>query len=151
MKRTTALLLAFALALGVVHAATGNGDPATVTNAAYQTALKHFGFSPKTLRPQLPYLSPDLYAALLKKANLPTPAGDAPDIEGEVLFNAQDVPTKWEVGTASVNGVTAVVPVSLSWDSEKRRYLVHLAQIKGNWKITDIDYGKDGKLMDLLK
>jgi len=126
-------------------------DPRAVTKAAYVTAMEHFGFSADTVRHEKPYLAPDLYVALMKKANQPVPKGDAPDIEGDVLFNAQDVPDEYGVWPASIQGSEAEVPVSLRWGKEKRRYTVHLAQINGAWKITDIDYGKDGKLSDLLK
>lgn len=151
MKRIGAVLLGFMTMLCVVRAETGAGDPAAVTKAAYQADMKHFGFDADTLRTDKPYLTPDLYAKLSKKASQPVAKGDAPDIEGDVLFDAQDVPDKYEVGSASINGAKAKVPVSLRWGNEKRRYLVQLVQMNGAWKISEIDYGKDGKLSDLLK
>jgi len=149
MKRIASLLLAFALLPGLTRADTN--EPAAVTKAAYQTALAHFGFSADILRHQKPYLAPDLYRALLKKANQPVPKGDAPDIEGDVILNAQDIPDKYEVGPATLSGPKAEVPVQLRWGTEKRHYVVHLTQIDHTWKITDIDYGKDSKLSDLIK
>jgi hypothetical protein len=147
MGRITGLLLALAITVSTVRA----DEPAAVTKTAYQTAMAHFGFTPDTVQRERPYLTPDLYAALIKKANQPVAKGDAPDIEGDVFLNAQDVPDKFEVGKASVDGLKADVPVSLRWGTEKRRYVVHLVQLKGGWKIADVDYGKDGKLTDLLK
>ncbi len=151
MKQIAVLLIAWAAASGMVLADTGPSDPRTVTKEAYATALQHFGFSPEIVRAQKPYLAPALYAALLKKANQPVPKGDAPDVEGDLLFDSQDQPDRFGVWPAAIGGNKATVPVTLAWGSEKRRYVVQLVQIDGAWKITDIDYGKDGKLTDLLK
>src|ERR1700743_2913500 len=129
MKRFTGLLLGLIVMLGNLRAETSADSPVAVTKAAYQTGIAHFGFSPEILRHQKPYLAPDVYAALMKKANQPVAKGDAPDIEGDVILNAQDKPDKYEVGHAYVEGIKGPVPVSLTWGSEKRRYLVHLAQI----------------------
>lgn len=145
-----ALLLALAL-VPTLRAAPGSGDPAAVTKAAFHTAMTHFGFTPETLKIEKPNFAPDLYAALLRKANQPVPKGDAPDIEGDVLLNSQDLPDKYEVGSASIDGLKAEVPVSLRWGAEKRHYIVRLFQTKVGWKITDVDFGKDGKLTDLLR
>ncbi len=153
MKQIATLLLTLAILPLTLRAAPPVDDPAAVTKAAYKTAMAHFGFDAEIIRHQKPYLAPDLYAALLKKANQPTPKGDAPDIEGDVILNAQDIPDKYLVGPATITGTHATVPVDLNWGTEKRHYLVHLAQQKPSapWKITDIDYDKDGKLSDLLK
>ncbi len=156
MKRIAPLLLALAIMTGILRAQAGASDPAAVTKAAYQTAMAHFGFTPDTVRHEKPYLTPELYAALLKKANQPVAQGDAPDIEGDVLLNAQDPPDKFEVSRYSsagnAGGGKANVPVTLFWGKEQRRYIVRLTQINRAWKITDVDYGgKDGKLSDLLK
>ena len=152
MKRIGTLLLVLSLSLGAVRANIMMEDPVEVTKAAYRTALAHFGFSPELLRYQKPYLDSDVYSELMKKANQPVAKGDAPDIEGDVFFNAQDVPDKYEVGHATISGAKAEVPVSLVWGNDKRRYVVHLVKAEyDTWQITDIDYGKDGKLSDLLK
>jgi hypothetical protein len=145
---TLALVIVFS---SVASAADDASGPAAVTRAAYRTALAHFGFDPAAVKAQQGRLTPDLYARLLKKANQPTPPGDAPDIEGDVFLDSQDVPTKWEVGEAAVDGTKAKVRVTLQWDKEKRHYSVLLAQVDGAWKIYDIVYGTDGKLTDLLK
>jgi hypothetical protein len=151
MKRIGALVLAGLMMSCVGRAETSAGDPAEVTKAAYQVDLKHFGFDADTVRADKPYLAPDLYAALMKKAHQPVAKGDAPDIEGDVLFDAQDVPDKYEVGVATIRGPIAEVPASFYYGKEKRHFTVHLVQFKDGWKISDIDYGKDGKLSDLLK
>ncbi len=144
-------MVGLAMMMCVVRAETTGSGPAEVTKAAYQVDLKHFGFDADTLRADKPYLTTDLYAKLLKKANQPVAKGDAPDIEGDVLFDAQDVPDKYEVGSASINGTKAEVPILLRYGNEKRHFVVRLVQINGAWKIAEVDYGKDGKLSDLLK
>jgi hypothetical protein len=143
-----ALLL---VSLSALRAATADSDtPATVVKALYRSSLDHFGFSPESVKAAKPFVTPDLYARMLKKVNEPTPKGDAPDIEGDLFLNAQDVPTKWEVGDSSITAAKAEVKVNLHWDSEKRQYTVLLKQVDGAWKVYDVDYGKDGKLSDLL-
>jgi hypothetical protein len=149
-SRLPVLALLIALASNV-SAADEAGGPAAVTKATYRTALDHFGFDPAAVKAQQDHLTLDLYGRLLKKANEPTSPGDAPDIDGDVFLDSQDVPTKWEVGEATVEGTKAKVKVTLEWDKEKRHYSVLLAQINGAWKIYDIVYDKDGTLTDLLK
>ena len=144
-------LLGSLASVSVVRASSGANSPAAVVQALYKLDLKHFGFDAATVKVDQPYLAPDLYARLLKKANQPVAPGDAPDIEGDVIFNAQDKPTKYTVGKASINQATARVGVDLVWDSDKRHYSVLLQQVGGAWKVIDIDFGKDGKLSDQLK
>ena len=153
MKRLSTLLFAFSVAI-CFRAEADSSTPEAVTKAAYHTEFEHFGFSADTIRHEKPYLTPELYVALLAKANQPVAKGDAPDIEGDVLFDAQDVPEKYQVGYSYdgyANPGKADVPVQLRFGGKERLYHVHLIQINGAWKITDIDYGKDGKLTDLLK
>jgi hypothetical protein len=134
-----------------VSAAGETSGPAAVTKAAYRTAMAHFGFDQASVKLQQDRLTLDLYGRLLKKINEPVPQGDAPDIEGDVFLDCQDVPTQYEVGEAAIDGTKAKVKVTLHWDKEKREYSVLLTQINGAWKIYDIVYGKDGTLSDLLK
>lgn len=131
--------------------APGGNDPAAVVRELYKVDLKHFGFDAAILKIDRPYLAPALYFGLLKQANKPVAPGDAPDIEGDVIFNAQELPTHYVVGKSTIDQGSAKVGVDLEWDKDKRHYTVHLQQFNGAWKVTDIDYGKDGKLTDLLK
>jgi len=150
MKRIAAVLLGLAVMTWIVRA----DDPAAVTRAAYDMDMAHFGFDANTVLAEKTYLTPELYAKLMKKAKQPVAKGDAPDIEGDVLFNAQDVPDKYVVGYASGDYAStgkASVPVQLRFGHEERLYHVHLVRLNGSWRIADVDYGKDGKLSDLLK
>jgi hypothetical protein len=122
-----------------------------VVQALYQTAFTHFGFDTDTVKAAKPWLTPGLYARLWKKANEPVPKGDAPDIEGDVFLDSQEPPTKFEVGDSSVHENKATVGVSVFLAGEKRHFNVLLERVDGAWKVSDVDYGQDGKLTDLLK
>ena len=145
-----AALLLTSIAMLRVVSAPATDNPATVARALYRSSLDHFGFSPESVKLDKAWVTPDLYARMWKKVNVPTPKGDAPDIEGDLFLNAQDVPTKMELGDSSIIGTKAKVIVTVHWDSEKRQYTVLLKQVEGAWKVYDVDYGKDGKLTDLL-
>jgi hypothetical protein len=145
------VLLAASLLSTLPARAADDGGPAGVVQALYQSALKNFGFDPDTVKVAKPWLTPGLYARLWKKANEPVPEGDAPDIEGDVFLDAQDLPTRFDVEPAVVHEDRATVGVRVYFSGEKRHYTVLLDKIAGAWKVSDVDYGPDGKLTDLLK
>ncbi len=150
---TLVMLESIALLSGA-RAASETDSPAAVVQALYHSAFIHFGFTPDTVKSNRQWLMPELYSRLLKKVNEPTPKGDAPDIEGDVFLDCQDPPDKFVVGKASIDQTKAKVEVTLTWpggSGEKRHSSALLKQIDGAWKVYDIDYGKDGKLTDLLK
>jgi hypothetical protein len=144
------LLPAFVLSQNV-SAAPATDSPAEVTNKLLHTALKHFGLDTDNLKFEKQWLTPDLYARLVKKANQPVAKGDAPDIEGDVFLNSQEDPTGIVIGKADIDHDKATVEVTLKFDTEKTKYDVLLMQVNGAWKVYDVDYMKDGKLTDLLK
>jgi len=146
------------LSLGLVSPATADpapspGSPAAVVQALYRACIDHStGFDVESMKLAKPYLAPDLYARILKKLNQPTPKGDAPDIDGDIFLDAQDLPTSFSLGqNVGMGPGEASVEVILKWSNETRHYTVSLVQIDGAWKITDIKYDKDGTLLDLLK
>jgi hypothetical protein len=128
--------------------------PDAVVQALYQSSLDHFGFSPESVKLSKPWVTPDLYARLWKKVNEPQPKDAAPDIEGDLFMDCQEPPTKFEIGKVSPADTKAKiveVGVTLFFAGDKRHYTVQMEQIGGAWKVSDVDYGKDGKLTDLLK
>ncbi len=143
------------MALGSEARAAGDAErPEVVVQGLYRSALEHFGFSPDTVKACQPWVTPELYARLWKKVNEPVPKGDAPDIEGDVFLDSQDPPIKFGVGQAAINSTKAQVGVMLIWpgaSGERRQVSVLLKRIDGAWKVDDVNYGKDGKLSDLLK
>ena len=155
MNRFGFAILLFAT-LGLVSRAAADpapdpGSPAGVVQALYHSDLDHFGFDAASVKSSKPWVAPDLYARMLKKVNQPTPKGDAPDIEGDLFFDAQDTPTSFNVGKVTLADTKAQVEVNMKWDAEKRTYTVLLQKIDGSWKVTDVNYGKDGRLSELLK
>jgi hypothetical protein len=54
------------------------------------------------------------------------------------------------VEPAVIHGGKATVEVRIYFDEEKRLCTVLLDKTDGGWKVSDVDYGKDGKLTDLL-
>jgi hypothetical protein len=130
--------------------ATPPSTPSGVVEIVYRTSLDHFGFDVENVKRLKPWIAPELYARMWKKVNEPTPPGDAPDIEGDLFLNCQDLPTRMTFGTASVDHDKASMEVHLFFDSEERTCSVKLEELHGAWKIRDVDFGKDGKLTDLL-
>jgi len=144
------VLLLSAATLQVARAAS-ESDPAAVVRALYKLDIKNVGFDGDYIKSERPYLAPDLYARIEKALNKPVAPGDEGSIDEDLILGAQDTPTKYSVGQATIDHDTAEVPVDLAWDSDKLHYTVFLKQFDGAWKVTEIDYGKNGKLTDLLK
>jgi len=144
------LLLIMLASLLPMAAAPAGDSPDAVVQALYHSSMKNFGFSPEAVKATKPWVTPELYKRMWKKVNQPVPKGDAPDIEGDLFLNCQDAPTKVTVGKATINGAKAQVEVAVAFGDEKRKYTVLLEQIDGTWKVSNVDYGKDGKLTDLL-
>lgn len=148
-------LVTFILLVGITspsgHAAPAENDPSTVTKELYAVAARNLGFDVDIVKAEKPWLTPDLYSRMMKKAMQPVPKGDAPDIEGDLFFNSQEMPTKYEIGHATIDQSTAKVPVTIHIGLGKYTVTVHLTQMNETWLVDDVDYGKDGKLTDLLK
>jgi hypothetical protein len=126
-------------------------DAAATVQALYHHATIHFGFDPDIVKSAKPWLTPELYTRLWKKANAPVPKGDAPDIEGDVFLDSHEPPDRFIVLEAAVDAAKATVGITLVYSGEERHYTVMLNKLDGAWKVSDIDYGQDGKLTDLLK
>ncbi len=146
----TVLLAAFAF-LSLPAKAAAADDPTATVRALYHYAQAHFGFDLDSLKGEKPWLAPAFYARLWKKANEPVAKGDAPDIEGDVFLNSQEPLDQVFVHKSEIHGETAKVIVDTILPGEKRHVTVLLEKIEGAWKVTDVDYGPDGKLSDLLK
>jgi hypothetical protein len=128
-------------------------SPEAVTQGLYHHVMKNPGLSVDIIKGTRPWLTPDLYAKLLKKAKVPTQPGDAGAIDCDVFLSAQDIPIKLDFSKASIDGAKAKVSVDLTWSADdKRHYVVLLTQVQGAWKVSDVEYdNKEGNLTDLLK
>ena len=145
----TLLLMASDSLLPVV-ADPATNSPDAVVRALFHSSVNHFGFSPESVKLDKFWVTPELYRRMWKKVNEPVPKGDAPDIEGDLFLGSQEPPTKFEVGLPSIDQAKAKVGVVVTWPGEKRHYIVSLEQVDGAWKVSDVHYGKDGNLTDLL-
>ena len=130
-----------------------NSTPNAVVRALYRHSLDHFSFDRESVRAVKPWVTPGLYARLLKKVNTPQPKDEAPDIEGDVFLDAQEAPTGFKVdpGTIIIDETQAQVGVSLEWPGDKRHYTVFLQHLNGVWKVSEVQFEKDGRLTDLLR
>jgi hypothetical protein len=145
-------LLLTSVSIPRVVAAPPADSPGTVVQDLYRSSLTHFtGFSPDSVKLTKPWVTPKLYARLLKKASEPQAKDAAPDIEGDIFLDSQEPPTRFEIGQNSVNQTKASVDVVLFWAHETRHYVVQLKLVDGAWKVADVNFGKDGKLTDLLQ
>ena len=154
--RCALTLLCFALLGFTSHVAAdpapSSGSPAAVVQALYSACLDHStGFNAESVKLAKSFLTPDLYARILKKLNQPTPKDEAPDIEGDIFLDAQEFPKSFVIDETSIQNDRAWVRVALRWPEEERHYWVHLQQIDDAWKVWDVKYGKDGTLRNLLK
>ena len=122
--------------------------PEAVTDALYDTAYQHFGFSPDTLWYTQPYLSNKLYGRLWFKVNQPSLGN-----QNDVFFCSPMHPSSYELGKVITTGGKSRVEVTVYWMNSKalkRRIWVYLKQIDGAWKVEDLDYGDVGKLSNYL-
>lgn len=63
-------------------------------------------------------------------------------IDGDPLYNGQDLKIrKLVIGTATVKGPTASVPVTFTNYGKKNKLTFSLKKVGTAWKIDDIDYG----------
>ena len=148
-----ALFLVGVVALIQNVSAASSDSPEAVTQALYHYAMKNPGFAVDTVQGSRPWVTPELYAKLLKKAKIPTQPGDPGAIDCDVFLSAQDIPIKLEFGKASIDGAKAKVSVDLTWSAnDKRHFVAILIQVHGAWKVSDVEYdNKEGNLTDLLK
>ncbi len=153
--KTATLYLAVLLSLLTIPAfaaITAGPDPALTVQLFYAYHLKHdMGFAAPEIKARKAWLSPKLYALIIKVLNKPVPKGDAPDIDGDIFTDSQDTPTSFQVGKATVEKETAKVDVTFIWSGEKRHVTVILSQVEKTWLITDIDYGAHRSLTKELQ
>ena len=90
-------------------------------------------------------------AGLIWKDLTETPEGEVGHIDGDPLFNAQDMKiTKFAVGAASVEGDAATVPVTFMNFDQKVKITFRLVKTDAGWKISDIVYGDGSGFAKIL-
>jgi hypothetical protein len=90
-------------------------------------------------------------AGLIWKDLTETPEGEVGHIDGDLLYNAQDMKiTKFSVGAGTVEGDTATVPVTFMNYDQKVKITFQLVKTDASWKITNILYPGDSDLVKIL-
>jgi len=152
MKTFNLALLLFLFAVHAPAAEKAAPDSVQTVQSFYDYHFKHdMGFGPAQIKARKTWLAPDLYALIMEVLKKPVPAGDAPDIEGDIFTDSQDTPTSFHVGKASVNKETANVEVIFTWSHEKRHVTLSLTQVDHGWRIQDIEYGDHRSLRKDLR
>jgi len=90
-------------------------------------------------------------AGLIWKDLTETPEGEVGHIDGDPLFNAQDMKiTKFAVGAATVEGDGATVPVTFMNFDQKVKITFRLVKTDAGWKISNILYGDGSDFVKIL-
>jgi uncharacterized protein DUF3828 len=90
-------------------------------------------------------------AALIWKNLTQTPEGEVGNIDFDPLFNAQDTQIKnFRVGAADFKSGWATVPVTFMNFNQKVRIEFRLVNTKEGWKVSNIFYGGDSDLVQIL-
>jgi hypothetical protein len=90
-------------------------------------------------------------AGLIWKDLTETPEGEVGHINGDPLFNAQDMKiTKLVVGAGTTEGDTASVPVTFMNYDQKVKITFRLVKTGAGWKISNIVYDGDSDLLKIL-
>ena len=90
-------------------------------------------------------------AGLIWKDLTETPEGEVGHIDGDPLYNAQDMQIKnFRVGAAVVEGDDATVPVTFLNFDKKVTITYKLVKTGAGWKISNIVYGDDSDFVKIL-
>lgn len=79
------------------------------------------------------------------------PKDEAPSLDGDPLYDAQDTQIKaFRIGTAAVKGSSADVRVTFTNFKEKKGLRFALTRVGSSWKIENIFYDRGGSLVEWL-
>ena len=79
------------------------------------------------------------------------PKDEVPTLDGDPLYNAQDMEIKnFMIGTADIKGSAAVVPVSFDNFDKKENLKFEMQRVGSIWKISNIVYTNNESLMKWL-
>ena len=128
------------------------GSPAAVVAALYK--IHRNGNGPLFTKEGRKYheqFFDEKLAGLIWKDLTETPEGEVGRINGDPLYNAQDMKiTKFVVGAGTTEGDTASVPVTFMNYDQKVKITFRLVMVKGVWKISNIVYGDGSNLLAIL-
>ena len=133
-------------------AQTAAADPAAVVRELYKVHRNGYGplFTKKGRKYHEQFFDQKL-AGLIWKDLTETPEGEVGHIDGDPLFNAQDMKiTKLAVGAASIEGDAATVPVTFMNYDQKVKITFQRVNTGTGWKISNILYGDGSDLVKIL-
>ena len=116
--------------------------PAALVKDLYKQHDLHHGpfFQTKSRSIVNKYFTKGLGDLIWKDAT--TADGEVGALDGDPLYNAQDVEIKqFAIGAATVKADKATVVVQFTNFGKKQKIIYRLEQVNKVWKIDDIDYG----------
>jgi hypothetical protein len=128
------------------------GSPAAVVKELYRIHKNGNGplFTKKGKRYYEQFFDAKL-AGLIWKDLTETPVGEVGRIDGDPLYNAQDMKiTRFSVGAGTVEGDSATVPVTFMNYDQKVKITFKLLKTDAGWKISNILYGDDSDFLKIL-
>ena len=148
----TAAALALLASLGAACQRAAR-DPAETVRALYTYHFAHDkGFTPAGVDERARWLTPDLAAQCRAWFAKPSPPDEVPSIDGDPFTDSQEYPDTFVVGTPTLRGDTALVPVAMRWSSGDRRVVTNvLHRVEGAWRVDDLRYEAGESLRALLK
>ncbi len=128
------------------------GSPAAVVADLYRVHRNGYGplFTKKGRKFHEQFFDERL-AGLIWKDLTETPEGEIGHIDGDPLFNAQDMKiTRFRVGAATVEGDSATVPVTFMNYDQRVTITFRLVKTAAGWKISNILYGDGSDFVKIL-
>jgi hypothetical protein len=95
-------------------------------------------------------LSGDLWRAVEAYAAASWPADDVPPINGDPLTDSQEMPSRFAVGAARLEGLRADVPARFADAYGERAVVYRLLHEDGRWRVQDLRYADGRRLGELL-
>ncbi len=127
-------------------------SPDAVVKELYRLHRKGYGrvFAKEGRKLQQRFFDDNL-AGLLWKDLTETPEDEVGRLDFDPLYNAQDIHiTLFRVGTPSLEGDHATVPVTFKNYDRKENLKFLLTKTNTGWKISNIDYGEGFNLLKIL-
>lgn len=137
--------------IAAVNADAQFSSPRAVVFDLYQKHnAKHSPFWQKKSRELVDhYFTKELADLIWKDAH--GPDDEAPILDGDPLYNAQDMEIKaFKIGIVTTNGNSAKVPVTFTNFGKRQEIKFSLKRVGANWKISNIIYDNNESLMQWL-
>jgi hypothetical protein len=97
------------------------------------------------------WLTPELTGGIKQYLAKPSDPSEVPAINGDPFTDSQEYPTRFAVGSGTVRGDAAVVPVRFSYGLDSRLIEYLLRHERWVWLVNDLRYPRRGTLRRLLR